>query len=92
VLRVRVAFVCKRVAYYPLHVNAFVLMFSHAHLYFTIQVHAYTVTTHYLQELTHFEFHAKLKFFCAKQVWLSQLLTIVSLLDGEEMETVGKKI
>jgi len=39
---------------------------------------------------TYFEFRVKVKFFYTK--WLSQLLTIVNLVTGEEMETVGKKI
>jgi len=32
-------------------VDAFILMFSHAHLDFTILVRTYTVTTYHLQEL-----------------------------------------
>jgi len=48
---------------------------------------------------THFVFRVKMKIFRTKQVsiwtiteWLSQLLTIVNLVAGKEMETVGKKI
>jgi len=48
---------------------------------------------------THISIPAKVKNFRAKQLsirtiteWLSQLLTIVNLVVGEEIETAGKKI
>jgi len=41
---------------------------------------------------TYFKFRAKVKIIRTIPEWLSQLLTIVNLMAGEEMETVGKKI